>query len=463
MRVSKEEIEKASQVDIINYLESIGENVIQQSANHYCLDRHDSLVVNTKINKYTWYSQPESEKMKNGNVINLVQILYGRSFVEAVKELNDPAFIRVDVTERKQQPKQPFVYKAGIESNDRSAIREYLIEERAIDPDIVEQLIEKNLVRQSLDKDVIFLWNREGKIAGADIQGTKKDLQQYKKRGTKKRILANSTSNYGFNITLGKPTKMYCFESPIDLISFWSLNKEKLNHARLVSLSGTKPQAVAQFYHHTIQTRNPELKDVYICTDNDKAGHTVVDFFRQYSLANDQGEVANVVNRIPNDLVIPEHFAETYQRSANEYSIDWRLLAAFHKAESNLGETNQHANADQVELYYSDPIEEKEDIKEIDAEERSKKLAEDIANYITEHQAFTVGAFLYERHERQAPTFVEAFNDYYQHYVQDEYQLAKDIPKDWNDILVAERNKREMDYYLEQDQHQKEALFVQQG
>ncbi|MBC1228823.1 hypothetical protein HB817_17185 [Listeria booriae] len=90
-------------------------------------------------------------------------------------------------------------------------------------------------------------------------------------------------------------------------------------------------------------------------------------------------------------------------------------------------------------------------------------MAEDIANYITEHQAFTVGAFLYERHERQAPTFVEAFNDYYQHYVQDEYQLAKDIPKDWNDILVAERNKREMDYYLEQDQHQKEALFVQQG
>ncbi|HBC0573715.1 TPA: toprim domain-containing protein [Listeria monocytogenes] len=461
----KEKIDRAASVDIVSYLDSVGEKIMDNGRGYYSLERHDSLVINSKTNTYTWYSLDEGTKFKNGNVINLLQVLYGKDFKEAVRELNGDNFRRMDPKERevsaeKAKNRGPFQYKKHIEMKDKEAIRKYLVEERYLDSEIVNMLIEKKLVRQSLEKDVIFLWNKDGKIAGADIQGTVKDLEKYKKRGTKKRVLGGSEEFYGFNITLGDPKAMYCFESPIDLLSFWSLNKYHLENARLVSMSGAKPKAVEKFYYHTLNTRNPNLKKVYLCTDNDKVGHGIVNYFNENNQHyNAKVEQVEFINRIPNDLAISTENKAIYESIGEKYGLDWKWLAAFHKTENNAHAVNEATNSQHVHLYYSKELSTTEKKTAINVEQCTKALAKDLSSYLEDKQVFIPGEFLFEKTGKTLLDFEDTLLNYYQQYEMENYMILDAIPKDWNDMLKLQYKEQRL---LEKEKTQEaEAFFVQ--
>ncbi|PTL38125.1 toprim domain-containing protein [Alkalicoccus saliphilus] len=101
----------------------------------------------------------------------------------------------------------------------------------------------------------MFKWkDREGEVVGADRQGTQQ------------------MTNGGFMIDVGKnPKKIAVFELPIDLLSYRSMQKEKVKDTRMVSMGGVKIESV----NHAVKdlrSQGHKIESIVPAVDNDKAG-----------------------------------------------------------------------------------------------------------------------------------------------------------------------------------------------
>src|SRR5699024_7440766 len=159
--------------------------------------------------------------------------------------------------------KEPFVFKPKELSEDTSKAKDYLVNQRGINEDLIDTLIDKKLIQQDHNDNVVFLWAKNKEVVGMDKQGTNPEKRF-------KQIVKNSDEKQSFTITNGKPENLYVFESSIDLLSYTSMYNPP--NARLVSMAGLKPQtyynAVAQIYEET----NKPPKNVVFAVDSDEAG-----------------------------------------------------------------------------------------------------------------------------------------------------------------------------------------------
>lgn len=263
--VRGDETMKAKDVDLLSYLESKGET-FKKEGKYYRHTEHDSLII--RDNMYAWNSRNE----KGYGAINFAKMYYNLSFVEAVQDINQgnhKTFTRSHSNE--QESTKPFRYPQRLEVKNQDKLKHYLVQERKIDPRLVQWLLRKDLIAQDKRNNIVFKWREKGgkgKIVGADRQGT---IKMNHGRGSFKQVLPNAKKDTGFTVDVGKPTKMYMFESPIDLLSYWSLQKDKLQGARLVSMNGLKSRTILQSF---IDARKEglDIKKVVLSVDNDSAG-----------------------------------------------------------------------------------------------------------------------------------------------------------------------------------------------
>ncbi|RAS76718.1 DUF3991 and TOPRIM domain-containing protein [Priestia endophytica] len=256
---------KAKEADLLSYLESKGET-FKKEGKYYRHTEHDSLII--RDNMYAWNSRNE----KGYGAINFAQMYYNLSFVEAVQDINDrnpKTFTRSHSYE--QESTKPFQYPQHLEVKNQDKLKHYLIQERKIDPRLVQWLLQKDLIAQDKRNNIVFKWKEQGgkgDIIGADRQGT---IKMDHGRGSFKQVLPDAKRDAGFTVDVGKPTKLYMFESPVDLLSYWSLQKEKLQGARLVSMNGLKSRTVLQSF---IDARKEglDIKKVVLSVDSDEAG-----------------------------------------------------------------------------------------------------------------------------------------------------------------------------------------------
>lgn len=117
----------------------------------------------------------------------------------------------------------------------------------------------------------MFVWeDQKGQIKGCSEQGT---IHTDKlKRGYWKKIQANSTEGQGFNYLQGKPENLKFFESPIDMLSYISINQGqgKLNNTWLISMDGLKDEVLNHYFKEANQ--QCEIKSFNLCVDNDQGG-----------------------------------------------------------------------------------------------------------------------------------------------------------------------------------------------
>ncbi len=66
---------------------------------------------------------------------------------------------------------------------------------------------------------------------------------------------------------IGTNDKVFVFEAPIDMLSYISMNKENWQENNYVCLGG-----VSFYSLENILNNNPDIKEVYLCLDNDKRG-----------------------------------------------------------------------------------------------------------------------------------------------------------------------------------------------
>lgn len=265
VRVTSDEINQAKDVQIIDFMDANGIDAKQEGRGaepYYRLAEHDSFLV--KGEKFFW----NSEQKGGYGAISFAMTYYDLKFPEAVQRVNEHEYAPV---QRRQEAidNEPFKYPANYEVTDTQKAKDYLVNDRKIDPRVVDWCIKKDLLAQDRKDNAVFKWkDREGEVVGADRQGT----QKMENGGYFKGMVAKSKEDGGFTIDVGKnPKKIAVFESPIDMLSYWSVHKKNVQDTRMVSMGGVKIESVNRAVKD-LRSQGHKVESIISAVDNDKAG-----------------------------------------------------------------------------------------------------------------------------------------------------------------------------------------------
>lgn len=261
MRVSPEQIERANLVNLPDFLRSQGFS-LKQVGKEYILQEHDSLhIKNNEAGEVgKWFRFSEN---RGGSNIQFVQEFMGLDFVSAVELLsNEKAIPFHSHSISKAEP--PKNHEITLhESTDLSRTMHYLHHVRGLSIASLEKLTDEGRLSQEekTGNAVFKIFDENGLLVCAEKVGTSVSVRF-------KSFDKGAANGYGFEMVIGEPKSTYFFESAIDAISFADLHSEQSDY-RLVSMAGVKPSVVTE----TMKRYAISPENIYLCTDNDKAGN----------------------------------------------------------------------------------------------------------------------------------------------------------------------------------------------
>lgn len=253
MTLTKEEAKNMNILDVAN---SLGMNMLKSSRNEYYWDEHDSFKINTSKNMFRWYS-----KDIGGDVIQMVQTLRGVSFREAINYLDTGHFEEAKVQE---VTREPFKYLLEKYETNFDNGRRYLKEVRSLSDETIDFFLKEKalaLVNRKYqdgysEQVLVFKYFDDNQnIIGGTLQGIVPNKDRYEGKGYLKQIIYNSDGTAGVNVTVEeKADRLIFFEAPIDMMSYYELNKHNLNNVKLISMDGLKESTIARYLTEHIIT-----------------------------------------------------------------------------------------------------------------------------------------------------------------------------------------------------------------
>ncbi len=263
LEISKRDRYLASQVSIMEYLQSHGYTCKRAGSQFIFPEIGDSFTVSPEKNSFYWFSHSIG-----GGPVQCLQAAFGMDEETAIKELaGDTQLIKPkSVGTAVADEKKEFVMPERADNCKK--VYAYLINQRQLSPKIVSDFIKQGVLYQGFTQasggkreNAVFLHlNESGKPCGADVQGLYSSVKF-------KGVIPHDDTDKGFVYNKGNPKKadtVYLFEAPIDLMSFVELHPE-IKNAKFVAMGGLKPSIAAHYID------DPELK-VVSCVDNDTAG-----------------------------------------------------------------------------------------------------------------------------------------------------------------------------------------------
>ena len=91
--------------------------------------------------------------------------------------------------------------------------------------------------------------NKDKKIIGCSLQGIHENFLRHE-HGRLKKVLGDGST--GLNIDVGTPERLIFLEAPIDLMSYYELNKNRLENVRLVSMDGLKDTTISRHLYELL-------------------------------------------------------------------------------------------------------------------------------------------------------------------------------------------------------------------
>lgn len=262
--VSKEQIQKAREVDLFAYLQIYERGVLKRDGPNYRHREHDSLVYVTGKNYWYWNSRGRSI-----NALDYLMEIRGYSLVDAVNILTGgeiqaamPSRNTADSTRKELEKKSfslPWARRCA------TFMVSYL-QRRGISTDVISRCIKLGLLYEARYKgDAVCVF------VGKDDAGKARFACMRSIAGNLKKDVNGSDKRYSFCYP---PNSADCrqlavFEAPIDALSHATLQELegwKWDGYRL-SLGGTSPVALVSFLE-----RHPEIRRVTLHMDNDLAG-----------------------------------------------------------------------------------------------------------------------------------------------------------------------------------------------
>ena len=254
--VSKEQIEKAKEWDLLSYLETYEPHELKRCGPHeYCTRTHDSLKISN--GKWCW----NSRGIGGRTALDYLIKVRGMDFVGAVEAL---CGYRAPPPQEQPKPKPPKPFELPKASRFPSMMLAYL-QGRGIHPELLQTCIQAGTLYESQKYQNCVFVGRDptGRARFACLRGTR-DNFRIDAEGSDKR--------YNFSLLAADPKcpRLAVAESPIDALSLATLVKlsgGEWRDSHYLSLGGTAPRAMVQFLHD-----HPNVTQVSLCLDNDKAG-----------------------------------------------------------------------------------------------------------------------------------------------------------------------------------------------
>lgn len=274
---TKEQRERARRTDLANFLIGQGEKVKKSGSEYEWFDGSQKVT----IRGHLWYHQYEQ---KGGDAVDFIRRFYNKDYAESVEMLLNNCGGQIITSPPTGKERKPFELPPR---NDRmSRVFSYLLLTRGIDKDALFEFVRKKMIYESADyHNAVFV--------GYDSNGKPRHVH---KRGTVtsnpyKGNVAGSQPEYSFHFN-GTSEKLFLFEAPIDMLSYISMHKENWKSHSYAASCSVSDRVLFQCLQD-----NPNIKNVFLCFDNDEAGQT----------ANKHiAEKLNLMN-IQNEILIPTH------------------------------------------------------------------------------------------------------------------------------------------------------------
>lgn len=274
---TKEQREQARRTDLANFLISQGEQVKRSGSEYEWLDGSQKVT----IRGHLWYHQYEQI---GGDAVDFVRRFYNKDYAEAVEMLLNNCGGQIITSPHTGKERKPFELPPR---NDRmSRVFSYLLLTRGIDKDALFEFVRKKMIYESADyHNAVFVgYDSNGKPRHAHKRGT---VTSNPYKGN----VAGSQPEYSFHFN-GTSEKLFLFEAPIDMLSYISMHKENWKSHSYAASCSVSDRVLFQCLQD-----NPNIKNVFLCFDNDEAGQT----------ANKRiAEKLNKLN-IQNEILIPTH------------------------------------------------------------------------------------------------------------------------------------------------------------
>ena len=274
---TKEQREQARCTDLAQFLISHGEKIRKSGSEYEWLDGSQKVT----IRGHLWYHQYEQ---KGGDVIDFVCRFYNKEYAEAVEMLLNNCDGQIITSPHIEKSHKPFELPPR---NDRmSRVFSYLLLTRGIDKDVLYEFVRKKMIYESAYyHNAVFVgYDSSGKPRHAHKRGTVTS-NSYKEN------VAGSQPELSFHFN-GTSDKIFLFEAPIDMLSFFSMHKENWQENSYAASCSVSDRVLFQCLND-----NTNIKNVFLCFDNDEAGQT----------ANKR--IADKLNKlnIQNEILIPTH------------------------------------------------------------------------------------------------------------------------------------------------------------
>ena len=274
---TKEQREQARRTDLANFLISQGEKVKKSGSEYEWFDGSQKVTIRGNL----WYHQYEQ---KGGDAVDFVRRFYNKDYAEAVEMLLNDSGGQIITSPPIEKEHKPFKLPPR---NDRmSRVFSYLLLTRGIDKDVLYEFVRKKMIYESA-------YYHNAVFVGYDSSGKPRHAH---KRGTVtsnpyKGNVAGSQPEYSFHFN-GTSEKLFLFEAPIDMLSYISMHKKNWKEHSYAASCSVSDRVLFQCLND-----NPNIKNVFLCFDNDEAGQT----------ANKR--IADKLNKlnIQNEILIPTH------------------------------------------------------------------------------------------------------------------------------------------------------------
>ena len=262
MYVTKEEIVRAKEMDLLTYLMNYEpDNLKKDGAKGYCTKDHDSLKISNGM--WMWFS----EGIGGRSALDYLIKVRGYTLPEAVRRINGQNSNVIMPVIKVVEKNKTIVWPELSKNTDK--VYWYLFK-RGIHPEIIRYCMKNKLIYETEKyHNVLFVgYDSEGNLRYGNLRGT---------NGSFKGELTGSNKMYAFKICENSGTQILnVFESAIDLLSLISLKilcDEEWKSEAYLSLGGiTGSKTIPLSLKHYL-SNNP-VKKIGLYLDNDVAGRT---------------------------------------------------------------------------------------------------------------------------------------------------------------------------------------------
>lgn len=252
---TQEQKDRARTTDLVSLLRQQGEQVRRSGSEFQWGDGANKVTIRGNL----WYHQYEEV---GGDAIDFVQKFYNKNYPEAMEYLLGGYGGTLSASQSVQRaPKKDLVMP---ERNDNMRrVYAYLLNQRGISRDVIYEFAHRKMIYESLPHhNAVFVgYDNDGVPRHAHKRGSGSE-SSYKGNAT------GSVPEYSFHWT-GTSDKIFLFEAPIDMLSYITMNPHDWQKNTYAAACSVADKVLFQCLKD-----NPNIREVYLCLDNDEAGQS---------------------------------------------------------------------------------------------------------------------------------------------------------------------------------------------